>query len=147
MSAQPTINRQEYTHVSLTVNVNGQNYFGVTDLSFGSERDTNAVFGTGPNQVGVALGPVKHSASLEMVKTYAARLRRGIGDGYMSKPINITATWRENSMSEIHTAEISAFIKKDDTKSSQGADPTKETFELHVNQIVRDGLKVVEEET
>lgn len=146
MSNQPTINRQEFTHVSLTVDVNGRKYFGVTDLSFGSERETNAVHGTGPNQIGVALGPLKHTGSMEMVKTHATRLRQAIGDGYMSKPIVITATWRETAMSELHTAVIDAFIKKDDTKSSQGADPVKETFELHVNQITRDGIKAVEEE-
>ncbi len=146
MSAQPTINRQEFTHVSLTVNVGGQNFFGVTDLSFGSERETGPVHGTGPNQIGVALGPLKHSGSMEMVKTYANRLRRALGTGYMSKPLTITATWRESAMAEISTVVITAFIKKDDTKSTQGADPTKETLELHVSQIVRDGVLAVEEE-
>jgi uncharacterized protein with beta-barrel porin domain len=147
MSAQPTINRQEFTHVSLTVNVDGKDYFGVTDLSYGTERDTNPVHGTGANQVGVALGPVKHSASIEMVKTHANRLRRALGNGYMSKILTITGTWRETSMSELSTVVISAYVKKDDTKSTQGADPTKETLELHVNQIERDGIKAVEEET
>lgn len=146
MSAQPTINGRQYTHVSLTVNINGRDYFGVSDVSYGTEREMAGVFGTGPNQVGVAAGPVKHTGSLEMYKLFAVRLRNALGNGYMEVPMIITASWRETSISELHTDVVDGFIKKDDTKSTQGADPTKETFEMHVNQITRDGLLAVMEE-
>lgn len=146
MSAQPTINGQHYTHVSVTCNIEGRDYYGVSDLSYGTERDTVAVFGTGPNQVGVALGPVKHSGSMEMVKLYADRLRAAIGDGYMSKPLTITVTFRESQMSVLSTTVLNVYIKKDDTKSTQGSDPTKETIEFHVNDITRNGLRAAEQE-
>jgi hypothetical protein len=146
MSAQPTINGVKFTHCSLTVNVNGREYFGVNDLNYDSERETNGVFGTGPNQIGVALGPLKHSGSMEMVADYANRLRAAIGQGYMGVEITITATFRETAISTLHTVVLSAFIKKDSTKSSQGADPVKTTFDLHVNQVTRDGFVAVPEE-
>lgn len=145
MSNQPTINGVHHTHCSVTVNVDGRDYYGVTALNYGSERETNAVHGTGPNQVGVALGPLKHTGDFEMLKKDGTRLRRALGNGYMERLLTITATFRETAMSELHTTVLSAFIKKDETKSSQGADPIKESFELHVNQIVRDGVIAVME--
>lgn len=146
MSRQTTINRQLFSHASVTVNVNGRDWFGVANLNFASERETAPAHGTGPNQVGVVFGPVKHSGDFEMYTEDAANFRDSLGDGYSEVPLTITASWRETAISRLHTAKISAFIKKDETKSQQGSEPAKNTFELHVNDIVRDGKRLVASE-
>lgn len=143
MSRQPTINGALHSHASCTVNANGTDYFGVSALNFGSERETSGAYGTGPNQVGTVFGPVKHQGDFEMYTEAAQNFRDAMGDGYSEVPLVITATWRERAITRLHTVVIHGFIKKDETKSQQGSDPAKDMFELHVTDIFRDGKRLV----
>lgn len=146
MSRQPTINGAMHSHASCTVNANGTNYFGVSALNFGSERETSPAFGTGPNQVGTVFGAVKHTGDFEMYTEPAQLFRDSLGDGYSEVPLTITATWRETAIARLHKVEIYGYIKKDETKSQQGSEPGKDMFELHVTDIIRDGKRLVASE-
>lgn len=146
MSNQATINGKVFAHASITVAVGASKYFGVTSIDYESELETNPVHGTGANQVGAATGALKHTGNLEMLLQHAAKLRRALGQGYMEVPLVITVTYRETAISELHTDLLDCFIKKDGTSSQQGADPVKVKYELHVNQITRDGLVAVASE-
>lgn len=146
MSRQPVVNGAHFSHASVTSNINGRDYFGCSALNYGSERETSPVHGTGPEQVGVVFGVVKHSCDGEFYKKDAARIRRALGNGYSEVPITITVTYRETAISELHTDVISCYLKKEDLKSQQGSDPTKETLEFHVNSITRDGLSIAASE-
>lgn len=146
MSRGPVINGAHFSHASVTINVNGRDYFGVSAINYGSERETSPVHGTGPEQVGVVFGVVKHSSDMELYKKDAARLRRALGNGYSETLLTITVTYRETAISELHTDVISCYLKKEDLKSQQGSDPTKETFEFHTNSITRDGLSIAASE-
>ena len=138
----PTVNGAELSHGSITVNVNGRNYFGVKTLNYGSSREINPVHGTSPEQIGVVFGPVTHTGDMELYKRHAARLRRALGNGYSETLLTITLNGRETAIAELHTDVISAYLKKEDLKSQQGSDASTETLEFHVNLIKRDGLSI-----
>lgn len=146
MSRQPTINRAMHSHSSVTVNANGTDYFGVSALNFSSERQVAGAFGTGPNQVGTVFGTVAHTGDFEMYTEDAQTFRDTLGDGYSEVPLTITGTWRETAISRLHTVVLFATIKKDETKSTQGNEPGKDMFELHVTDIIRDGKRLVASE-
>lgn len=146
MSNQTTINRAQVSHASVTVNVDGEDFYGVSNIDYDSELATNPVHGTGHNQVGVTFGELKHNGSLEVLKETGARILAKLGTGYMKRLITITVVYRETAMSALHTDVLSAYIKKHSTKSQTGSDPVKDTFELHVNDIIRDGIRAVETE-
>jgi hypothetical protein len=146
VSSQPVINGQQYGHASVSVDIDGEVFFGVSSINYGSELETNPVHGTGHQQVGTVFGTLKHSGDMEMPKLHGARLRSKLGPGYMKKLCTITVTYREVAMSELHTDVISAYVKNDSTSSSAGGDPVKDKFELHPTNILRDGLSPVETE-
>lgn len=147
MSSQPAINSQLYAHASITANVDGDNFFGISSINYGSEREAAGAWGTSPQQVGTVLGNVTHTGDFEMHKREAQRLRAKLGNGYLGKVFTFTVTYRETSISELVTDVVTCCIKKDDTSSSTGGDPVKDKFELHVSQIRRNGVLCVEEET
>lgn len=146
MSSGPAINGQLFAHASITANVDGENFFGITSINYGSEREAAAAFGTSPQQVGTVLGNVSHTGDFEMFKREAQRLRAKLGSGYLGKLFTFTVTYRETAISELITDEVTCCIKKDDTSSSTGGDPVKDKFELHVSNVIRNGIKAVEEE-
>lgn len=146
MSRKPAINGALHSHASVTVNCNGRDYYGCKSINYGSERAISPVHGTGPEQCGVVFGPVTHNGDIELYKSYAARLRKALGNGYSEVPLTITVTWRETAISELHTDVISAYYKKEDLKSTQGNEATTEAIEFHVNSIKRDGLSIVASE-
>lgn len=146
MSSQPVINGKLFAHASITVNVDGEDFFGVSSINYDSELEMTGVMGTGKQQVGVAVGGLKNSGDFEMPKSHAQRLRARLGPGYMEKLLSITVTFRETALSDLITDKVSAYIKKDGTSSSAGSDPVKDKFELHVNSILRNGLSPVAEE-
>mgnify|MGYP000844666252 CR=1 FL=1 len=146
MSAQPVVNGKVFSHASITVNVDGDDFFGVSSINYGSELDTSPVHGTGKQQVGVVQGQLKHTGDFEMPTLHGQRLRDKLGPGFMERLITVVVTYRETSISELLTDTVSAYVKKIDKGSQSGADPVKDKFELHVNSVLYNGLSPVAEE-
>lgn len=140
----PVINGQKHTWSDVRTKVGGVDRRGFTSLSYTSKRTMKDQHGTGPNRVGVAIGPVTHEADAEMYREDFDDLKDSLGgDGFLGVPFQLTASYRARLGARLITDTLNSVrISEVNPSGQEGEDAIKVKLKLNVGEILYNGKRV-----
>lgn len=138
MADNPLINGLVYDHSSIEININGARYLQVSEISYEHELAPGELRGAAAKVLARSRGEYKGSGSFKMSKAESAQLVAALGHGYMTKSFTITLNYADDGMPYITDTLEGARLTKS-AHSSSGSDPTQDTWDLHVMNILLNG--------
>ena len=87
------INGFVYGYSDISLDINGQIFEDVTDLSYSINIEKGELRGTSPVPAGFTTGYATYTASLSMGKDQASEFLKLLGNGFASVPFTITVTY------------------------------------------------------
>ena len=134
------VNGRPFSFGSLAISCGGTRYYEIKAFSFKHGVTRGEMRGTAQGVLGLTKGQYKPEASLEMGCSDAWAMKKDLGDGWMNKPLHVTATFGSDDGTEMHTVNFDGKLKEDGTDGSNGTEPmsTKFAFDV-IGRITEDG--------
>ncbi len=148
MADTPTINGHRYGWASTEFHVDGDRFPDITDLSYSSKGDPGLVRGTGMRVIGRTRGEADHEGSITMLKSKANAWFSTLGNGFMLKSFNITASYKEDEGEPdgpVTDELIACRMKSVEDNPKQGTDPLTVKIDLHIMRIKYDDVDPFED--
>lgn len=133
---RPFINGKAYSHSSLEIDLAGETYFGISSISYEDSLEPGEGRGTTSQVIYRTAGEYTANAEIEMYLDQAETFRQALGPGMMSREFDIVITYGEDDMPLVTRTLVSCRITRRGNDSSEGKDPTKVKFPLHVMKIL-----------
>lgn len=139
----PNINGLEYSYSSIVLNVDGQQYLGVTSINYNDKLSPAYSRGTSPVPLGGTAGEWEGGGDIEFNKTDAQALIDALGDGWGRRTIQITIQYADDGMDVITDDLPAVRLISADSSNSAGSDPSKTKFGLWLlKPIKRNGIAI-----
>lgn len=143
----PLINGVHFDYSSIRVSFDGRDpEIHVLEISYKDALEPGEVRGTSARVTGRTRGQYKPEASLTLTKAAWSELLENLGQGYMEKSFEILVNYAEVGLPVIPDVITGCRIKNVDESHSDGnSDALKVKLDLHVIQIIRDGVSPLAE--
>lgn len=144
MADTPIINGHTYSWASIEFGFDGVSQPDLTEITYDVTMDPGLARGTGSRVRGDTAGEADSEGSFTMLKGEAAKFIAKMGKGLMRKRFPITVSYDEDGEGGVVTDElIGVRIKKIGNNPTQGTDPAKVTFDIHIMRMNLNGVDVV----
>lgn len=146
MAEYPTINGFGHEHNRAKISIDGEEFLGITSVTYETGLEPGELRGTHPQLLSTTLGQHKATGGFEMWKKDGRRLLALLGPGFGAKRFDIVCSFPGDPSDPVDLiTDIikSARIIKVNQESQEGTDPLKMKFDLHVADVLLDGLSIV----
>ena len=127
----PLINGIRFSFASIELSIAGTKYVGVSEISYSHTLEPGEVRGAHAQVLGYTKGDYVAEGSMTMYKEEWETLRKGLGEGWMEKSIDvITVTYAEVGNETVVDKLVSVRIVSTENSISQGPDPASVTITL-----------------
>lgn len=122
-------------HVEMRLD--GRKLAAITELKYETEQETEPVYGTGTEPIGIAEGNIKYSASIGLLAEEYTQLLSNLSKGESITTLrNFIITCSYKVQSKIYTDRINCYcMKKSGRELKQGDKSLPYTFDIEVIKI------------
>lgn len=141
----PDINGVAYSFSSVTIKVNGTEYYGATSFNYDDGLEPGVVESHGMTTPAAhTAGKWSGNASIEFNRKDGLALINALGNGFGRRVFQITATYADDNQPTTIDDLPAVRIKKVTNSNQAGTDPSKMNFELQVMAPIKRNGKAIE---
>jgi hypothetical protein len=139
--AFPLVNGVRMEWSSVEIKLGGDIFLGVASIDYTEKLDPTMVYGTHPQPIGRTRGQYLAEGKIELYKSEALQLREKLGAGYLETPFDVVVQYAEPGQDVVTDELIGARLKGLESSHSSGTDPLKESSDLSIMFIRRNGVQ------
>ncbi len=148
MSDPIRINGNQYDWGSIVIKIDGEPFYGFTDISYSQKRERVKAYGAGRHHAprGRTRGKYSSEGKVSAWKSSAEALRQALaaksadGQSYGDVEFGIVIQYIESDETPITVELFECTIASEDSSESESPDPLKEELGLDVMYIKKNGL-------
>lgn len=141
---QQVINGKQYDYSSIAILIDNVPHAGVKSIDYSHSLDPGEGRGTRAQIVLRSRGKYSADASLEVYKLEYQQIIQALGPGYMERAFDIMVSYAETGLPTVTDVVKSCRIKKDADSNNDDGGLATVKVDLHVMQVIRNGLIPVE---
>ena len=140
--AYPLINGHRYDWSSAEINVDGQLFNGITELTYSHSLEPGELSGNRAQVIGRTRGKYRAEGSVTFAKLEYHELTRKLGPGYMERSFDITVHYQASSDATDIVTDLlrGCRIKKAENSHSEGEEPLVVACDLSIMYLIENGI-------
>lgn len=140
-----TINGTAHSHNTAKISINGEEFLGVTSISYGAALKPGMAKGASSQVIARTQGEQENTCSFEMLARDGQALINKLGPGYMTKEFAIICSYPAGDDSvDLITDEIRRCRITDvSVESSEGGEPQKRKFTVDALEVLLGGVSAI----
>ena len=136
----PFVNGVYHAFASVEFKWNGVIYVGIKAINYDMQLVPTKVRGAHSEAIGRTRGDLDANGDVEFYLQQANQLINDLGNGYMERVLQATATYSENGLDTITDELIGIRIQQISDGHSQGVDALTKKFTLNIMKVKHNGF-------